>query len=82
MELWKFGDYKNFTSLKLLAVLLGIDSPKEDIEGKDVGRVYWYEKSLPRIVEDCQRDVLTVAQLVLRFKNLPLLPAENTLHVF
>lgn len=77
MQLWRFGDYKHFTSLKLLAALLGIDSPKNDIEGKDVARVYWQEKNLKRIVEYCQRDVLTVAQIILRFKNLPLLLQEN-----
>jgi len=77
MQLWRFGDYKHFTSLKLLAAILNIDSPKEDIEGKDVGSVYWHEKNLKRIVEYCQRDVLTVAQIILRFKNLPLLSKEN-----
>jgi len=77
MQLWRFGDIKHFTSLKLLALILGIDSPKTDIDGKDVGRVYWREKNLQRIVEYCQRDVITVAQLMLRFKNLPLLNKEN-----
>ncbi|HYV90891.1 MAG TPA: ribonuclease H-like domain-containing protein [Chitinophagales bacterium] len=76
-ELWRFGDIKHFTSLKLLALILGIDSPKNDIDGKDVGRVYWREKNLQRIVEYCQRDVVTVAQLMLRFKNLPLLNKEQ-----
>jgi len=77
MALWRFGDIKHFTSLKLLASILGIESPKSDIDGKDVGRVYWKEKNLPRIVEYCQRDVVTVAQLVMRFKNLPLLSKEQ-----
>lgn len=77
MQLWRFGDIKHFTSIKLLALILGIDSPKDDIEGKDVGRVYWKEKNLQRIVEYCQRDVITVAQLVMRFKGMPLLTAEN-----
>ena len=77
MALWRFGDIKHFTSLKLLALILGIDSPKNDIDGKDVGRVYWREKNLQRIVEYCQRDVVTVAQLMLRFKNLPLLNKEQ-----
>jgi hypothetical protein len=61
----------------LLALILGIDSPKDDIEGKDVGRVYWKEKNLTRIVEYCQRDVITVAQLLLRFKGMPLLNKES-----
>ncbi|MGB3075000.1 MAG: 3'-5' exonuclease [Chitinophagales bacterium] len=77
MQLWRFGDYKHFTSLKLLATLFGIPSPKDDIEGKDVGRVYWVERDLQRIVNYCQKDVVTVAQLVLRFKGLPLMNTEN-----
>lgn len=77
MQLWRFGDYKHFTSLKLLAAIFDIPSPKEDMEGKDVGRVYWIEKGLPRIVEYCQKDVVTVAQLVLRFKGLPLMKPEQ-----
>ena len=69
LQLWKFGDFKNYTSLRLLTEILGIPSPKEDIEGKDVCRVYWEEHGLPRIVEYCQRDVVTVARLLLRFKG-------------
>lgn len=76
MQLWRFGDYKHFTSLRLLAAVLGLPSPKTDMEGKDVGRVYWKENGLSRIVEYNRRDVITVAQMILRFKNLPLL-AEN-----
>lgn len=81
MQLWKFGDFKHFTSLNLIALLLGIESPKGDIAGKDVGRVYWQEKNLNRIVEYCQRDVVTVAQLILRFKHLPLLPPADIVMV-
>lgn len=77
LQLWSFGDKKHYTSLKLLALLLGIDSPKEDIEGKDVGRIYWQEKDLPRIAAYCERDVITVAQVILRFKGLPPLPPEQ-----
>ncbi len=77
MQLWRFGDGKHFTSLKLLALLLGLDSPKDDIEGKDVGRVYWAERNLPRIVSYCQRDVATVGQLILRYKGLPPLQPEQ-----
>lgn len=69
MQLWKFGDYKSFTSLKLLAEVLGIPTPKDVIEGKDVCRVYWQEQGLPTIVEYCQKDVITVARLLLRFKG-------------
>jgi hypothetical protein len=73
MQLWKFGDYKNYTSLKLLAALFDIPTPKDDISGKDVGRVYWYEHDIRRISAYCQKDVLTVAQLLLRFMGKPLL---------
>jgi len=69
LHLWRFGDYKNYTSLKLMAYVLGIPSPKEDIEGKDVARVYWHENDLSRIVAYCQRDVATVARLLLRFRE-------------
>ena len=77
MELWKFGDYKHYTSLKLLAAALNVPSPKDDIDGSMVGDVYWKEKDLERIVTYCQKDVITTANIVLRFKNLPLLLPEN-----
>lgn len=69
LHLWRFGDFKSYTSLKLMAQVLGIPSPKSDIEGKDVARVYWREGDLARIVSYCQRDVVTVARLLLRFRE-------------
>ncbi|MCX6352348.1 MAG: ribonuclease H-like domain-containing protein [Bacteroidetes bacterium] len=63
MELWKFGDQKEKTSLKLLAACLGIPSPKDDISGKDVARVYYEEKDLERIKKYCEKDTLTVARI-------------------
>ncbi len=81
LELWRFGDYKNYTSLQLLAHIFGIPTPKDDIQGSDVGRVYWEEKNLERIVTYCQKDVLTVAQLLLRFKGLPLLQPEQLIYL-
>src|SRR6218665_3240653 len=63
LEMWKFGDYKNYTSLNLLAAVFNIPTPKDDIDGSDVARVYWEEKNLQRIVIYCQKDVLTLAQL-------------------
>ena len=81
MEMWKFGDRKNFTSLKVLAALLGFPSPKDDIDGSDVGRVYWEEKDLKRISFYCEKDVLATTQLYLRFKRMPLLTEEQVLHV-
>ncbi len=77
MQLWKFGDYKNFTSLQLLANIFNIPSPKKGIDGSDIARVYWKEKDLPRIVRYCQRDVVTVAQLLLKFKNMEILPDDQ-----
>lgn len=69
MELWKFGDYKHYTSLKLLAHIFGIPSPKEDIDGSQVREVYYEEKDIDRIIQYCERDTITVAQILLRFRN-------------
>jgi len=69
MELWKFGDHKNFTSLEVLATILGISSPKDDIDGSMVADVYWKEHDIERIVRYCEKDVLCVAQILLRFMN-------------
>lgn len=77
MEFWKFGDYKSYTSLKLLAKVLDIPSPKDDIDGSQVNTVYWMEKDLDRIVTYCQKDVLTLAQVLLRFHCEPLIKPEN-----
>jgi uncharacterized protein YprB with RNaseH-like and TPR domain len=73
MELWKFGDYKHFTSLKLLANILGIPSPKDDIDGSQVRQVYYEEKNLDRIITYCEKDVITTAQVFLRLRNNELL---------
>jgi hypothetical protein len=73
MELWKFGDYKSYTPLNLLANVLGIPSPKDDIDGSQVGNVYWNENNLERIVTYCRKDVITVMQILLRFKGQELL---------
>lgn len=81
MELWKFGDYKHFTSLQLLASILGIPSPKDDIDGSDVARVYYQEKDLARITEYCEKDTITLAQLLLRFNNEELISEENIVRV-
>ena len=81
MELWKFGDYKHFTSLKLLTKVLGIESPKDQIDGSDVQSVYYKEQDLQKIITYCEKDVLAVAQVVLRLKNLPLIKPEQITHV-
>ena len=77
MELWKFGDYKSYTSLLLLATILGIPTPKDDIDGSMVWEVYLKEKNLKRIVVYCQKDVLTVAQIIRRFKGEPLIHDDD-----
>lgn len=77
LQIWRFGEFRNYTSLKLLAAVLGVPTPKDDIDGSMVGRVFWEEKNLPRIVEYCQKDVLTVGQLLLKFKGLPLLGKDE-----
>ncbi|WP_028891649.1 3'-5' exonuclease [Tenacibaculum sp. 47A_GOM-205m] len=81
MDLWKFGDYKHYTSLKLLTAILGIPSPKQDIDGSEVANVYYQEKNLSRIVEYCERDTVAVAQLLLRFLNKPLVDEIDIISV-
>ena len=81
LHLWRFGDYKHYTSLKLLAAVLGVPSPKDDIDGSQVGDVYWKEKDLERISIYCEKDVATVANVILRFKGLPLLKEDQIVFV-
>lgn len=77
LDLWKFGDYKHYTSLNLLAYILGIPSPKEDLDGSQVMHTYYQEKDIARIATYCQRDTLTVAQVFLRMRGEPLLQEEE-----
>ncbi|MCB9294812.1 MAG: 3'-5' exonuclease [Lewinellaceae bacterium] len=81
MDMWKFGDRKHYTSLKLLAAVLGFPSPKDDIDGSDVGRVYWEDKDLERLALYCEKDVLATIQLYLRYKYMPLLEEDQVFHV-
>ena len=80
-QYWRFGDYKNYTSLKLLAAALGVPSPKDDIDGSMVAEVYWKERNLQRIATYCQKDVVTTGNIILRFKNLELLKEEQVVVV-
>ncbi|WP_027386849.1 3'-5' exonuclease [Chryseobacterium gregarium] len=73
MELWKFGDYKSFVSLELLAHLFGIPTPKDDIDGSMVSSIYYIEKDLQRIVDYCEKDVLTLANIFRRMRQEDLL---------
>jgi hypothetical protein len=81
MDLWKFGDYKNYTSLNLLAAIFNIPTPKDDISGSDVHKVYWQEHDLKRISTYCQKDVVTTAQLILKFKSELLIEDQHILIV-
>jgi uncharacterized protein YprB with RNaseH-like and TPR domain len=73
MELWKFGDYKSFISLELLAHVFGIPTPKDDIDGSMVASIYFIEKDLFRIVQYCEKDVLTLANVFRRMRQENLL---------
>ena len=81
LELWKFGDYKTFTSLSLMAHVLGIQSPKDDISGEQVRDVFYKEKDIDRIVAYCEKDTVTVAQIILKLRNQDLLSASEVLSV-
>jgi DNA polymerase elongation subunit (family B) len=76
MELWKFGDYKSYTSLSLLAAIFNIPTPKDDIDGSMVGHVYWVENQLQRICTYCQKDVVATAQLLRRYRGEELITDE------
>jgi len=81
LELWKFGDYKTFTSLKLMAHVLDIPSPKDDIDGSQVRDVFYEEKDLDRIIQYCEKDAITVAQIFLRLRNEEILDESEILSV-
>jgi len=81
LELWKFGDYKHYTSLKLLTSILGIPSPKDDIDGSEVAAVYYEEKNIQRIVNYCEKDTIAVAQILLKFNNQELLKEDAIVRV-
>jgi len=81
LELWKFGDFKHFTSLKLLTKVLGVPSPKDDIDGSEVARVFYEEKDIDRIITYCEKDVIAVAQIFLRFRKEELLIEDEIIHV-
>ena len=77
MELWKFGDYKHFTSLDLLAHVFNIPSPKQDLDGSMVAKTYFEENDLEKIKNYCQNDVITIAQLLLKYKGKELISSDN-----
>ncbi|MFV0541971.1 MAG: 3'-5' exonuclease [Aestuariibaculum sp.] len=81
LELWKFGDYKTYTSLKLLTNVLGIPSPKDDIDGSEVFRVYYEENDIDRIITYCEKDTIAVAQILLRLRGDNLLHDNEIVHI-
>lgn len=81
MELWKMGDYKHFSSMRLLTKVLQIPSPKDDIDGSEVAYVYYVEKDIDRIINYCEKDVIAVAQIFLRFRREDLLIEDEIIHV-
>lgn len=81
LELWKFSDYKHYTSLKLMCKVLGIPSPKGDIDGSQVGQVYYVDKDIDRIITYCEKDTIAVAQIFLRLRQESLLIEDEIIHV-
>ncbi len=81
LELWKFGDYKHYTSLKLLTHVLKIPSPKDDIDGSEVAKVYYKEKNIERIVTYCEKDTVAVAQILLKMNNENILEDKDIVKV-
>ncbi len=81
LELWKFGDYKHYTSLDLLSAIFDIPSPKDDIDGSQVHEVYWTSHDLNRIKTYCEKDVLTIVQLMLRYEGKDILTDDKIVYV-
>ncbi|UNY99615.1 3'-5' exonuclease [Zhouia spongiae] len=81
MELWRFGDYKHFTSLKLLTNILNIPSPKDDIDGSMVRNVYYDDNDIDKIIIYCEKDTVAVAQVLLRLQGKEILSEDEILHV-
>lgn len=69
MELWKFGDRKHYTSLDLLAHIFNIPSPKDDIDGSIVNKIYWEENDLQKIADYCQKDVITICKVFQKLRQ-------------
>lgn len=81
LQMWKFGDYKNYTSLDLLCAVFNIPTPKDDINGSQVAKVYYEENNLDRIVRYCEKDTLALANLLLRYKGEPIIPIDHLVRV-
>ena len=81
LQMWKFGDYKNYTSLDLLCAVFNIPTPKDDIDGSQVAQVYYMEGDLERIIHYCEKDTLALANLVLKYKGGAIISSDNLLVV-
>jgi hypothetical protein len=81
LQMWKFGDYKNYTSLDLLCAVFNIPTPKDDIDGSQVAQVYYQEGDLDRIIRYCEKDTLALANLMLRYKGEQIISIDNLLIV-
>ncbi len=77
LQWWKFGDYKNYISLDLLAHVLGVPTSKTDMDGSKVQDEYYYRENIQKIVEYCQRDVVVVANVLRKFQQLGALPEAH-----
>tara|TARA_Y100000991_G_C21970437_1_gene349149 strand:- start:1300 stop:2019 length:720 start_codon:yes stop_codon:yes gene_type:complete len=76
MELWKFGDFKNYTSLDLLTYIFKIPTPKDDMDGGQVAKVFYQDKDLDRIIHYCEKDVVATIQLFRKYQGDPLIEEE------
>ncbi|MGB0524015.1 MAG: 3'-5' exonuclease [Flammeovirgaceae bacterium] len=81
LHMWKFGEYRHYTSLELLAALFNIESSKSDLDGSQVNTVYHRDQDLARIVKYCLQDVIVTARVYLRMKSLPELQDEHIVWV-
>jgi predicted PolB exonuclease-like 3'-5' exonuclease len=81
LQMWKFGDYKNYTSLDLLCAVFNIPTPKDDIDGSQVAMIYYQEGDLDRIIRYCEKDTFALTNLLLRYKGEDIIPADNLLIV-
>jgi predicted PolB exonuclease-like 3'-5' exonuclease len=81
MELWKFGDHKHYISLELLTTILNVANPKDDIDGSMISGIYWKDKEFESIVAYCEKDVIAIAQLILRYKGEVLLKPEDIIRI-
>ena len=81
LDMWKFGDRKNYTSLDLLTALFDIPGSKTDLEGSRVNEVFYLENGIERIAKYCSEDVLATAQLYLKLHNKPLIDKEHIVKI-